>query len=262
MTIVSVDLAARRYADVGIAVLSDRGSEIEVELVTPSSLSLKGVPDASALAMTLCTLAKERNTRLLFLDGPQGWSGGTDPSVIMRDCERAAQTPGRTGLPGCVKPGSWTRMAVFSIAVFDALHDRGWPRLEDRNWGGDQRSIESFPTHAWRTLELAAIRPLPAKEKVRDAVKPWVDALRNRCAVRWPPRLQSHDELQAVVAGLAGILMERYGMGSCAVPGLSPYLQDGTWREGFIVSPTSAVCQQGVIRPTEGYSPTSRHKLR
>jgi len=252
MAIVSVDLASRRYADIGIAVLRDRGSEIKVELITPSSLGLKGVPDARALALKLCTLAKERDARLLLLDGPQGWSGGTAPSKQMRDCERVTHTPGKAGLPGCVIPKPFKKMVEFSISVFDALHHRGWPRLEARIWGGDQRSIESFPTHAWRMLALAGIRPLPAKQKVRDAVKPWVDALRDHCAVRWPPRLPSHDELQAVVAGLAGILMERYGTESCAVNGLPPYMEDGLWREGFIVSPTSAACQRRVFRPPDG----------
>ena len=57
MAIVSVDLASRRHADIGIAVLRDRGSEIEVELIPPPSFNLVGVPDARALVMELCVLA-------------------------------------------------------------------------------------------------------------------------------------------------------------------------------------------------------------
>lgn len=233
MTTISVDLAAARYDDIGIAVLSDAESEIDIELIQPGELGLTGVPDSRMLATRLSELALDKVARLLFLDGPQGWSGGTPELRIMRNCECATHTPGKTGLPGCVKPKSWTRMAEFSIAVFDALHNAGWPRL-DCDWSGDRRSIESFPTHAWRMLRLA---PLPAKRRALSRIERWVDVLSERCAVRWP-RLPSHDELQAVVAGLAGVLMERHGLQSCIVDGSPPFMDGGVWREGFIVSPT------------------------
>lgn len=236
MTIVSVDLASRRYTDIGIAVLKDGRSKIDVELIPPPNLNLVGVPDACMLAMKLCTLAMQVDARLLILDSPQGWSGGTTESVIMRSCERATRTPGKTGLPGCVKPRPFARMVEFSIAVFDFLHVAGWPRLEDCNWSGDHRSIESFPTHAWRTLKHD---PLRAKPLDKSEIERWRDKLNEYCPIKWH-RLPSHDELQAVVAGLAGILMERYGAQSCAIDGLPPYMEDGVWREGFIVSPTAA----------------------
>jgi hypothetical protein len=126
-------------------------------------------------------------------------------------------------------------MAVFSIAVFDILHTAGWPRLEG-DWSGDKRSIESFPTHAWRML---GIDPLPSKRRTAGKIERWIDALREKWHIRWP-RMPGHDELQAVVAGLAGVLMERYGIQSCIVEGTPPFVDDGMWREGFIVSPTVA----------------------
>lgn len=231
MATVSVDLASRKYVDIGIAVLIDIVSAINVELIWPSELGLTGVPDAQILAGKLIKLAEDKCSNLLFLDGPQGWCARTTLPKIMRDCERATHTPGKTGLPGCVKPRPFRRMVEFSIAVFDALHDAGWQRLGG-NWCGERCSIESFPTHAWRNL---GFDPLPAKKPLRR-IERWADILSEHWAVRWP-RLPNHDELQAVVAGLAGVLIERHGLEACVVDGSAPFIDDGSWREGFIVSP-------------------------
>jgi hypothetical protein len=173
MATVSVDLASRKYADIGIAILIDTVSGINVELIRPSELGLTGVPDAQILTGKLIDLAENKCSNFLFLDGPQGWCARTTLQKIMRDCERATRAPGKTGLPGCVKPRSFTRMVEFSIAVFDALHDAGWQRL-GHNWCGDRCSIESFPTHAWRNLGLA---PLPAKNP-QLRIERWINILR------------------------------------------------------------------------------------
>ncbi len=231
MATISVDLASRKYPDIGIAVLTNAESDIYVELIRPVELGLTGVPNAKLLAGRLIKLAEDKCALLLFLDGPQGWCARTTPPKIMRDCERATHTPGKTGLPGCVKPWPFTKMVEFSIAVFDALQDAGWQRLR-KDPCRNQWSIESFPTYAWRSLGLD---PLPAKSS-QLRIDRWVNILREHWAVRWP-RLPNHDELQAVVAGLAGVLIERRGLESCVVQGSPPFVDDGSWREGFIMSP-------------------------
>src|SRR4030042_2987067 len=220
MATLSVDLASRKYADIGIAVLTDTESAIYVELIRPAELGLTGVPHARLLAGRLINLPEDKGANLLFLDGPQGWCARTTPPKIMRDCERATRTPGKTGLPGCVKPRSFTRMVEVSIAVFDSLHDAGWQRL----WGdrfGDRCSIESFPTHAWRNLGLD---PLPAK-KPQLKIARWADILSEHWAIRWSG-LPTHDVLQSVVRGLAEVLIERHGLKSCVVDGSPPFLVD------------------------------------
>jgi hypothetical protein len=152
----------------------------------------------------------------------------------MRDCERAAHTPGKIGPPGCVRPKPFLRMAEFSIAVFDALHAAGWPRFKG-DWRGDRRSIESFPTRAWRTLGL---RPLFSKKHAMGGIEDWVALLNERISIRWS-RPPNHDELQAAVAGVVGVLMERHGVKSCTRDGSPPFMENGVWREGFIVSPSA-----------------------
>jgi hypothetical protein len=44
--------------------------------------------------------------------------------------------------------------------------------------------------------------------------------------------------LQATVAGMAGIALERRNLAGLAFAGVEPMLVDGTWREGYILSPT------------------------
>ena len=48
----------------------------------------------------------------------------------------------------------------------------------------------------------------------------------------------TRDELQATVAGLAGVSLERENLAGLAFAGVEPHVVDGTWREGYILSPT------------------------
>lgn len=202
------------------------------QFIEPARLSLNGSPNATALAECLARLADDAGATLILLDGPQAWKDPASTDKHMRACERSTRTPGRTGLPGEVKPASWTRMARFSVAVFDVLEDLGWPRFE-LGWNGDKRAIESFPTQAWRTLGLS---PLPGKARRDTNVSDWSKRLRERTGLR-SERRPSHDELQAAVAGLAGLQLLASGDQDCELAGTAPFLFDGHWREGFIVSP-------------------------
>jgi hypothetical protein len=83
-----------------------------------------------------------------------------------RICERVLNTPGKTGLPGNVKPANYFPFIEFSVQVFDAFQARGWQRFDPASWGpGQPTVIESFPLAAWRSLGLPC---LPAKKKTRD----------------------------------------------------------------------------------------------
>jgi hypothetical protein len=232
--VVSVDLAAARYRDNGIAVLRGDGDRVTVELFEPVQLALHDPPDAILCARAIATLAADVGAALILLDGPQGWKDDDTPLVHQRICERVTFTPGKTGLPGVVLPRTWTRMAEFSIALFDALDALGWPRW--RATAPNARStIESFPTHAWRMLGVPA---LPAKGK-RPALHAWIGTL-VRYGVVMPTDV-THDQLQAIVAGLGGIRLLQQGVEAVEVAGVRPTRREGSWREGFIVSPRSPV---------------------
>lgn len=232
MTVLSVDVASRRYRDNGIALLRRSRRGIEAELLAADSLGLSGVPDAECFARVLDQIAQRRHARLILLDGPQGWRADASPLVHQRGCERATCTPGKTGLPRTVKPRTWTRMAEFSIALFDALAARGWPRLTS-GWAGERAAIESFPTHGWRSM---GFRALSGKAACRADLSPWTTFLTSRHRVRWRAA-PTHDQLQAVVAGIGGLQLIAGGPATCDIQGENPRLESGFWREGFIVSP-------------------------
>jgi hypothetical protein len=229
--ILSVDLASRRWRDNGIALLSLEGEGARVRLVAPESLGLRGTPEVEPFAEALHRLAEREGVRLILLDGPQGWRAEASTLVHLRHCEKETRCPGKTGLPGIVKPATWRRMAEFSIALFDALDAHGWPRFS-RGWKGERSAIESFPTHAWRMLGVA---PIPGKASAGD-LTPWHATLA-ALGVRGVPSNASHDELQSVVAGLAGVALLRGGLAACDVRGINPSEEGGYWREGVIASP-------------------------
>ena len=234
MSVLSIDLASRRYADNGIALLQGEPGHIDARLIRPEALGLLGEPTVQPFADAMTELAEREGVRVILLDGPQGWRANHSSLVHLRHCERETRTPGKTGLPGVVKPSTWTRMAEFSIALFDALHERGWPRLTDR-WSGERAAVESFPTHAWRML---GHTPLPGKSAT-TTLAPWIEALSLAGIARGEAPETGHDDVQALVAGLAGIAMLSEGLGACDRRGCNPIIEDGTWREGFILSPRS-----------------------
>jgi hypothetical protein len=48
----------------------------------------------------------------------------------------------------------------------------------------------------------------------------------------------SHDDRQALVAGLAGVALDEGNAAGVSIAGVPPMRLAGTWREGFIVNPT------------------------
>jgi hypothetical protein len=153
-------------------------------------------------------------------------------------------TPAKTGLPGSVKPANYRPFVEFSIAVFDALASLTWRRLSASHapFAGFT-TVESFPLSAWRVLGL---KGLSAKNK---ATLVHIDGCRQELARLMPLRfsgIPSHDELQATVAGLAGLALEAGDWENCAIAGVAPSFVDGFWREGFIVNATPAFCRASV----------------
>lgn len=235
VAVLSVDLAYKDYADIGAVVLRQSQGAVQCDLVR---IPLTGVASPDALAGFLDRFCVQAGIRVLLLDGPQGWKAKENGLIHSRRCERELNTPAKTGEPESVKPANYMKFVLFSIAVFDALACRGWQRLASVGSALAPEArilIESFPLSAWRVLRIDA---LPAKAKAKPAD---IERRLTKLQELFPLRLTgtpTHDELQALVAGLAGLAFERNDWKHCAVSGVPPLVEEHRWREGFILNAT------------------------
>jgi len=263
MAVLSVDLAYRRWSDLGVVVLSRASSRVPASPIVCEILTfdppgvdaagdrgsrgqvfVRGVSDRAPidpeiLAGRLNHLCAVRDIRILMLDGPQAWKSGSNGLAHARVSERQLNTAAKTGLPGMVKPLTHRSFAEFCMDVYDALCRRGWRRLHTRpqphaTEPQERVLVESYPHAAWKSLGL---KPLPAKRRARvsdlaeayGALRSVIPFTTNR-----PP---NHDQLQAIVAGLPGLALEEHNPSGLHIVGRPPRRELGHWREGFIVLP-------------------------
>jgi hypothetical protein len=235
--VLSVDLAAKKYEDNGIAFISYRGRKPRFPI--PSDLGLGGKPSTWDLAAALNTFCEKEGVTALLLDGPQGWKSPKTRIDHMRVCERVLNTPGKTGIIGSVKPATYLRYITFSINLFHILRvDYGWSLLTE-DWPEHPKKrwiVESFPSSAWRTLGL---EKLPAKSKTKPKqLKVWTEELRMMTGYVLPDTL-SHDQLQAAIALPAGQALVQGKPERIVLVGKDPIVKrSGDVLEGWIVNPT------------------------
>jgi len=237
MATLSVDLAYKDYEDIGVVTLAKVGGRVEAFPVRLTKLGLRGRPTVTTLADALITLATNFRAEWIFIDGPQGWKAPDNGFEHARCCERVLGTQGKTGLPGTTKPANYAGFISFAIELFDALAGHGWPRLltSDVPPCRFKCAIESFPTSAWRSLGLMR---LPGKASATSrTILEKLGSLRDVFPLDVADDL-SHDELQALVSGLAGVALEAGNAAGVSIAGVPPAQIGGTWREGFIVNPT------------------------
>jgi len=279
VAVLSIDLAHRRWSDLGIVVL-DRArpetlacpdpaslapSPINCEIITWNSpeadpdselaqpvaapqLSGYKAPrvDPNILAGRLNHLCNVRGIRIILLDGPQAWKSKNNSNPFARASERQLNTAAKTGLPGMVKPVSMRAYAEFCLDVYDALGRRGWRRLDAKGEPGsalDRVLIESNPIAAWKALD---IKPLPSKRKTRviDLAERY-GALRSLIPLN-ADRPPNHDQLQAIVAGLPGLALDEHNTAGVRIVGNPPRREEGHWREGYIVLPVPPLRGGGI----------------
>ena len=200
--ILSVDLANASYRNLGIVLLEVEGADVNVQRLAASDLGLTGAPCAAHLAEALDIACQRLDVSVLLLDGSQGWKDPHNGLLHSRLCERALNTPGKTGLPGVTKPGSYLGFLSFSVDVFQQLTNAGFVLFKGDS--GERLLVESFPTSAWRQL---GILPLPSKARSRPAdLARAARELGDVFPARVPEGL-THDELQALVVAFAGVAL-------------------------------------------------------
>jgi hypothetical protein len=199
--------------------------------VRPASYGLTGTPDPQHLAELVGTVARTAGARVITIDGPQAWKDPANGLLHSRICERLLYTQTKTGTPGVAKPGTALRFVTFTLAFFDQLAKMGWLRLTTLAPSSGV-AAEVFPTAAWRALGL---KPLPAKSKTKPGdITVWLQRLQ----ISFPLALKddpTHDELQALIGGLAGLALAKGEAAGFQLVGQPPFLLDGAWREGYIL---------------------------
>lgn len=240
MAIMSVDLAFRRWTDLGLVVLEGGGGNAPVHceiLGWDDGGNGPGVVQAEILAGRLNHFCNVRDIRVLMLDGPQAWKSRSNGHAHARISERLLNTAAKTGLPGMVKPITYRGFAEFCVDVYDALCRRGWRRLDTTAAPGDGTErvlVESYPCAAWKALGLKAL-PSKRRAKVSDLAESF--AALNALIPLEVNRPPNHDQLQAIVGGLPGLALEVRDYDGARIVGTPPRREDGQWREGYIVLP-------------------------
>lgn len=229
----SIDLASRRYRDFGFALR--RAGEPTVTTLKPDDLGLADPPEAQEFAAAVNDFTWAEELDLLLLDGPQGWRHPDSPIEHMRLSERVFNTPGKTGVPGTAKPGTFLNYIQFSIDTFHYLrvdHDwslltEDWADREHRRW-----AVEVYPSVAWSLLGLDR---LPGKSRKVD-LEPWRESLARVTGYILPEEL-THDELQAAVVLPLGTAINNKRPDLALLAGVDPIIEDGIVYEGLIASP-------------------------
>lgn len=229
----AVDLASRRYRDVGFAFLET--GEVMPQFPTPAELGLEDPPEAAALAEALDRFARAHDVTSILLDGPQGWRHPASPIDYMRLCERVLNTPGKTGIPGTTRPKTYLNYVTFSIDVFAHLRASGWSLLTT-DWADQRRqrwAVEVFPSVAWSLLGMDR---LPSKSKVGKRLAPWRKRLAAATGYALPTKL-THDQLQAAIVLPLGTSLSKQRQELVLLAGVDPIFEDETVYEGLIASP-------------------------
>ena len=246
--VLSIDLAYKSTRDLGVCLLERRisGPVIHVSFLSAQDVGLNDPPEAAQFGRSVVDFCQRQSISIVLIDGPQGWKDPDSELPHSRHCEKALNAPAKTGIVGHVKPRSYLPFVAFSISLFAELVELGAALVFDGAATlepGLLTAAESLPLAAWRSL---GIVPLPSKKKASQR-----DIEDRLCRLEsvFPFQLNrkpGHDELQALIAGLAGIAIFE-GCNQYGLYGGPPRKLGSHFCEGFIVlpeptSPDTASC--------------------
>ena len=223
--VLGLDLALRRYQDIGTAVLSFNRGGRSIMVETGIIDWPDGLPCVQSLARCLADFIELHGIHLLAIDATLAWrepvddaSPGSHPlrPGVGRWAEKRLNCQSKTGPLGVSYPGTQMRWTQMGIELGQQLIQSGVAVLVNNTTVGDlpvlSRGrcylIESYPTATWRAAGLSA---LPGKTKFQqrsESLTLWFTQLANRFNLRsrqTPNSPATHDDLQAVVAGLPGV---------------------------------------------------------
>jgi hypothetical protein len=238
--ILSIDLAYKSYADFGFCLLEESAGKIlNIQYTSYQSLGLLGTPEKEIFAQTVLNYCLATGVSILMLDGPQGWKDPNNGLLHQRVCEKHLNTQAKTGTEGNVKPANFKPFVSFAIDIFSVLNRSGLVSLVTETKIAMPAKgillVETYPYSAWHKLN---IQPPPSKRK--STLERII-----RCAQEVKIRFQlpktkipTHDELSALVAGLAGVAIAEGNESGYTASGVPPNLtSQGHLVEGYIANP-------------------------
>lgn len=233
--VLSLDLAYKSYDRIGFCLLDGSRSSSKGTFLLPKELGLTEKPDPIDLADAILKYCTENEIKIALFDGPQAWK---DPAsdLSYRRCERELFTQGKTGTCGNAKPQNFLSFTQFSVNVFHRLIETNCELVRSPPIRVPENllAVETFPTSAWRCL---GQKPLAGKSKATEAeVAQHADDLQKKFNLAFE-ECPSHDQVQAAVAGLAGLSILAGDMSGYCLSGSSPVLVNGVRCEGYIVNP-------------------------
>ena len=239
-SILSVDLAYKSYEDFGFCLLEESDSKVlNVKFPSCMILSLSGIPRADVFVHNVLNFCLHKTISIIMLDGPQGWKDPENGLLHQRICEKILNTQAKTGTKGIVKPANFTSFVSFAVDISRLFNNTGQVSLvmePEIELPADKiLLVETYPYSAWRSLN---IQHLHGKKKCSTKqVLLNYEVLRKRFSL---PRdsSPSHDELSALVAGLAGVAIAASNKSGYIASGIPPELAPGGYlMEGYIVNP-------------------------
>lgn len=240
-SVLSIDLAYKRIRDFGVCLIEEgQGHPRNVSFPSPSELGFRDPPKPKQIADAIFEFCRLGEIAIVLLDGPQGWKRPHNLVKHSRCCEAILNTPGKTGTQGRGKPKNYLPFLKFSIETFGCLVNLGGVLTPDPIITiprGGLLVLESFPNSAWRKL---CIKPLPSKRRAtRRDIRHRLQRLQHLYGFR-TQGFPNHDELQALVAGLAAPPILAGNHCGYIAEGSAPKRIRGAVCEGYIVNPRFA----------------------
>lgn len=233
--VLSIDLACKQARNFGFCVIEKPNNRISFPSV--EEIGLLDPPDPRQYAERIQDYCRDQDIHLVMMDGPQGWKDPQRADEQYRVCERLTRAQAKTCLRGEVKPRNFKAFVEFSIETFSCLRRLGAVLLDSERAKVPEDGIlvlESMPLSAWRRL---FILPLPARRNARDKDIEGRLLLLEKLFGFQCNRVPNHDELQALVSGLAGVAILAGNAKGYIAEGVPPKVCDGVVVEGFIVNP-------------------------
>jgi len=240
--ILSIDLACRSYEDFGFCLLEEFDGRVkDLRYLPYQDIGLKEVPEPDVFACKVLDFCQYEGASILMLDGPQGWKDPDNGLLHQRICEKHWNTQAKTGTKGNVKPVNFRPFVSFSTEVFRLLAQSNVISLvtESTIEISTQRIllVETYPYSAWKSLK---IEPLPGKKNPScnsARIEGFAKTLEQSCLLPSVGK-PSHDELSALVAGLAGVAIAAKDGTRYIALGTTPKSTPEEYLlEGYIVNP-------------------------